>query len=204
MLRRKRALGGGRKPRGEFRGKSATLTTRIMPGTRKQLEHAAKQSTRSLSQEIEYRLVKSIEKDRDRARQPHVRALAEAVALIAQQVERATGKHWNEDSFTGQALQHAMQFLISHFAPHDAPVVPQNIEAAATLHIEGRDRTPATIGETEAGHVIAWIEAWNYRTLEVQAHRSITVVPEEWYAHEQLFRGLGSGWKRNQNKERPR
>ena len=31
-MAKKRAPGAGRKPRGEFKGKSATLTTRITPG----------------------------------------------------------------------------------------------------------------------------------------------------------------------------
>jgi hypothetical protein len=43
----KRAPGAGRKPRGEFRGKTATLTTRITPKTRAALERASRNSGRS-------------------------------------------------------------------------------------------------------------------------------------------------------------
>jgi hypothetical protein len=53
MKKRKRAFGGGRKPLGEFKGKTTTLTTRITPQTKAALERRAKQHGRSLSQEIE-------------------------------------------------------------------------------------------------------------------------------------------------------
>jgi predicted HicB family RNase H-like nuclease len=52
----KRAPGGGRKPQGEFKGKASMLCTRITPETRMALEMAAKESGRSLSQEVEIRL----------------------------------------------------------------------------------------------------------------------------------------------------
>jgi hypothetical protein len=54
--RRKRAPGAGRKPKGEFTGKSATITTRIRPDTRDALEKVARANRRSLSQEVEFRL----------------------------------------------------------------------------------------------------------------------------------------------------
>ena len=43
-MRRKRAPGAGRKPRGEFKNKSRTLTTRITAATREALERAAKKT----------------------------------------------------------------------------------------------------------------------------------------------------------------
>jgi hypothetical protein len=46
----------GPAPKGEFTGQSAVLSTRIRPETRAALEAAAKESGRSLSQEIEFRL----------------------------------------------------------------------------------------------------------------------------------------------------
>ena len=50
MAKRKRRPGGGRKPGGEFPGKSATFTTRIQPSTRRALEEAAKdRSDKSIS-----------------------------------------------------------------------------------------------------------------------------------------------------------
>src|SRR5262245_32519160 len=100
----KRAPGAGRKPRGEFKGKTETLTTRITPQTRAELERAAKKSRRSLSQEVEHRLDYSIRRDYEHNRDRHVRGLAEAIAILAHWVERATQKRWIDDSFTAEAL----------------------------------------------------------------------------------------------------
>jgi hypothetical protein len=92
-MARKRAPGAGRKPRGEFKGKSATLTTRITPETRAAMESAAQKSGRSLSQEVERRLIDSVRNERNR--RSDVRALNEAIAIVAEKVEIATGKQWN-------------------------------------------------------------------------------------------------------------
>ena len=53
----------GAKPRGPFEDRRKTFTTRITAETRAQLDAAAAHSGRSLSQEIELRLVLSFERD---------------------------------------------------------------------------------------------------------------------------------------------
>jgi hypothetical protein len=58
---RKRAPGGGRKPNGPLRHKTATLTTRITEGTRAALVAAAERGGRSLSQEVELRLIATLD-----------------------------------------------------------------------------------------------------------------------------------------------
>ena len=73
----KRAPGAGRKPRGEFIGKTRGRSRQDHAAKREALERAAQESGRSLSQEIEHRLDVSIKRDRDMARR-HVRAFAEA------------------------------------------------------------------------------------------------------------------------------
>jgi hypothetical protein len=55
-MKRKRAPGGGRKPKGPIKGKSAALSTRITPELRQLLDDAAEEAGRSLSQEVELRL----------------------------------------------------------------------------------------------------------------------------------------------------
>jgi hypothetical protein len=166
------------------------------------LERAASKNDRSLSQEVESRLDLSIRKDRNTGRKRHVRALGEAIMLVAQCVERATEKHWNEDAFTGEALRRAVESLISHFAPRRTPVMPASIrEAAAKRPEQTRDayRSSTGVGVTEAGQVISWIESWNFRTIDeverINRSTAGSYFPEDWYAHEQLFRELGSGWK---------
>jgi hypothetical protein len=53
----------GPTPRGEYAGKSSVFSTRIRPDLRKKLEQGAKQSGRSLSQEVEHRLRRSFVED---------------------------------------------------------------------------------------------------------------------------------------------
>jgi len=196
QLAKKRAPGAGRKPRGEFKGKSATLTTRITPETRAAMERAAQKSHLSLSQEVERRLVDSVRKDRNRS--SDVRALAEAVAIVAEKVEIATGKHWLQDAFTGEALRRGIEVLVRHFAPHGAQVIPPKVEEAATRALpeaSERDCNPTRIGENEAFKVITMIEFfWGQDRNYLQR----VVRSDELYRYLQILRDLGSGAERTQ------
>ena len=206
---RKRAPGAGRRPQGEFHGKSETLATRILPSTRAALDRAAKKNKRSLSQEVEYRLRLSIRSGDRKNRGIHIRALGEAVMLVAQFVEHATEKRWNEDAFTGEALRRGIEFLIRHFAARGNPITPPTVEkVVANWPWAESYRSAAGLGETESGRVIALIESWAFRSLEelVEGVRTMPGlhVPYEWYAHADLLRDLGSGWERARSFERER
>jgi len=177
-LAKKRAPGAGRKPRGEFKGKSATLTTRITPKTRTAMERAAQKSGRSLSQEVERRLNDSVRNERNR--RSDVRALAEAIAIVAEKVEIATGKHWLQDASTGEELRRGIDVLVRHFAPHGARVIPP------------KDRRPTSVGESEALKVITMIEyfwGWDKNQLK-------PVMSDELRRYLQILRHLGSGGER--------
>jgi hypothetical protein len=169
------------------------LTTRITPETRAAMERAAQKSGHSLSQEVERRLDESLRKDRNR--RSDLRALAEAVAMVAEKVEIATGKNWLQDAFTGEALRHACEVLVRHFAPHGARVIPPNVEEAAARVLpeaSERDRTPSRVGEMEAFKVITMIEhfgGWNTHSM---------VMSDELYRYMQILRDLGSGAERTQ------
>ena len=190
-MTKKRAPGAGRKPGGEFKGKSAMLTTRITPETRAAMERAAKKSGRSLSQEVERRLNDSVLNDRNR--RSDVRALAEAMAIVTEKVELATGKNWLQDAFTGEALRHGIEVLVRHFAPH-GPRAP-NIEGAegrVLAEASERDRSPNRVGEIEAFKVITMIEhfgGWDTQRL---------VMSDELYRYLRILRDLGSGAERTQ------
>src|SRR5215470_5538220 len=96
----KRASGGGRKPQGGLTGKVETFTTRITAETKFALEQAAAQSGRSVSSEAEHRLRNSLHKPSG-AMASHNVALAHAIALLAERIERETKGNWRRDSFTG-------------------------------------------------------------------------------------------------------
>ena len=183
-MAKNRAPGAGRKPRGEFKGKSATLTTRITAETRAAMERAAQKSRRSLSQEVERRLNDSVLNDRNR--RSDVRALVEAIAIVAEKVEKATGKHWLQDASTGEELRRGIDVLVRHFAPHGArpKVLPEASE---------RDRSPTSVGESEALKVITMIEylyGWDKNYLQR------LVVSDELYRYLHILRDLGSGGER--------
>jgi hypothetical protein len=206
-----RAPGAGRKPRGEYPGKTETLTTRIRPETRKGLECAAAKHERSLSQEVETGLrfyLSALKLDRGR----HIRALGEIVALLAQRIESKTGEHWNKDVFTGEALRRGIDVLVSHFAPGGTPVTPTRVkEAAAKMVGDAGEayRSPIGLGETEAGHVMAWVEISNLRDFQeigmvdaelrkkggVYEGTEDSRFPDAWYLHQQLFADLKPGGK---------
>jgi hypothetical protein len=160
-MARKRAVGGGRKPKGDISGKSAAFATRITPATRRWLEAEAKKNRLSLSQAAERVLIREMRRASDAKR--HNRALAQGIARLAESTERDTGKGWLDDPFTGQALRYAIEAYVFHFAPTaDKPfAIPSMIDEASRKmlpEIAARYRTPAGFGHMVATHLITEIE----------------------------------------------
>jgi hypothetical protein len=146
---------------GPFKGKSATITTRIMPSTRVHLEEAAAASGRSLSQEIELRLRHSVQPDDKRAR--HIKAAGELIRLAVEEVERLTGVIWLKDWFTAEVLRHAIDQVLSHFSPQPdgERTVPARIEKLASVMPDDTGeiyKRPVSLGLMEATRLIALIE----------------------------------------------
>jgi hypothetical protein len=133
MRARQRKPGAGRKPKGEFPGKSSTLTTRLTPATRAGLEREATRSGRSLSQEVERRLVQSLEAPSAIAKRAfgndRNKALAVLVAKLATQIELLTGKSWRADRFTFEAVARGMPVLLQWLAPPGESTVPEQVTA---------------------------------------------------------------------------
>ncbi|MER9840158.1 hypothetical protein NKJ59_02710 [Mesorhizobium australicum] len=129
MTKAKRAPGGGRKPQGEFTGKSAAFSTRITPDLREALEKEAATTGKSMSQIVERRLRESFDKPRMQRElsDKRVKAFALMSARLASSIETATGKKWNEDRFTGEALKIAIATVMSRIAPEGEIVVPDAI-----------------------------------------------------------------------------
>jgi predicted transcriptional regulator len=190
-----RAPGGGRKPRGEFRGNTKILTVRVRPELRTALERLAKRHRRSLSQEIQRGLDDWI--GRHTKPKPHIGALTHAVALLAEAVERTTGKRWHEDAFTGEAVRHGVERLVFHFAPAPdgtMPVPPRVEEAAMRMPPPMRDRarTAADVGTSQAGMIITLIE-----NAPASDKPPLGLAFPDEQGFWQILRDLGSGWKRN-------
>jgi hypothetical protein len=195
-MAQKRAPGGGRKPVGEFKGKTATLTTRITPQLRTALERRANKNRRSLSQEIERCLRDAVWQDRA---EPHIAGLAHAITLLSQAIERATQKRWLEDPFTGEAVHHGIKTLLLHFGPQGTPLVPSSVQTASArmpTQLADSYRTPTGLGEMETFNLITQIE-----TTPKPHNKSSPKIhyPDEWYTYWQIRGDIGatSAAKRN-------
>jgi hypothetical protein len=159
MAKRKRAAGGGAKPKGPFKGKSMTLTTRITPETREELERTAAEKGRSLSQEVEYRLRSFAGQSR---KAPHIRSLADAVSLIASRIEQRTGRRFLDDPFTASAVRHLISGFLSRISPASTgttPIPPDIEKYAAKMPSLGQAvKSPVALAELEAEALIYDIE----------------------------------------------
>ena len=193
-MARKELARGGRRPRGEYRGNSKILTVRVRPELRIALERAAKKHHRSLSQEMQRGLDAWVGRYNDP--KLHIGALATAITLLVEGIERRTGKHWHKDVLTGEALRHGIDLLIFHFAPTRqdgmSMSIPLRFEEAKEMPPDIRGA--ADLGTSEAGMVITLIEnapALNKPPLGL----AFTDERGLW----QILRDLGSGWERNRD-----
>jgi hypothetical protein len=188
-MARKPVPGAGRPPRGEYTGKSATITTRVKPDTRLALEDAARANRRSLSQEIERRLRESLSSAERQA--GHIRVIGELAKIATERIEEVTGKDWLSDPFTAEAVRHTVDTVLAHFAPprqasHTVPDRLERLAAAMPSEMAEAYRRPIALGLMQATGITAWIES---------AYR--IEPPNEWsdpfdpiFFRQQLFRDL--------------
>ncbi|RWI90534.1 MAG: hypothetical protein EOR22_23615 [Mesorhizobium sp.] len=143
MAKATRAPGGGRKPKGEFAGKSAAFSTRITQELRAALDKESEATGKSISQIVERRLRESYDKTRAQRElaDQRIRAMALMTARLATSVEAATGKKWNEDRFTAEALSSAISTALSRIMPEGEIVVPDAIRDRMQSH-EARLKKP--------------------------------------------------------------
>ncbi len=157
-MSRKRAAGAGRKPKGEYRGKSAVFSTRITPDLRRDLEKASKKSGRSLSQEIERRLKDSFRIQK--ARDPAVAALCYLIGEIA---IRACGD-WKNAPWHFQAFRTALNGLLDFLAPTGPVEVPTELLSAFPGMVDADPKlvewfkTPQSFGSLIATTLVAQLE----------------------------------------------
>ena len=163
MIQRKKRSRRGRPPSGDFPGKSATFTTRIQPSTRRALEAAAKaRSDKSISAAAE-RILKSVLLWQ--SGEPRNNALAAALVLLAENIERDTKKSWRDDPWVGFALANGVEHLVRYFAPapvsEGMPPTPPAVEqAAAKMHRDDAEHFCkfAGFGRMQAQFLIREIE----------------------------------------------
>jgi hypothetical protein len=180
----KRKPGGGRKPRGEYSGKSAVFSTRITPETRSKLEEAATKSGRSLSQEVERRLEDSF--GIQRAGDPYIRALAYLMEQVAIMIP-APGEV-RSDPYKFVAFKTAVASLFEKLMPSGEVVVPP-LEGVAGEMREVM-QTPEGLGAVTAA--IVWAQLGSTPELPAALLAEVNAPAGSWlYAFPHARRDLG-------------
>ena len=138
MAKRKRAPGGGMKPRGEFSALSSPLSIRMPDAMRAELE--ASRGRRSLSQELLRRLQKSFNQDRERSRDPALRALCFLIGELAESTTSlgpirhpSTVQLWRSDPFLFRAFKLAVGKLLDALEPAGEMKSPVTKETAERI-----------------------------------------------------------------------
>jgi hypothetical protein len=146
MVKRRRP-GGGRKPIGDV-AKSEAFTTRLEPRTRRALEEAARAKDKSISWMAERLLKAGLEKPPG---EPHNQSLGIAIAALAEDIERKTGRSWQQDAFTAQALRDGIETLLLQLAKQGRVTVPPALEREAAnvpAELAERIRNAVSFGQT--------------------------------------------------------
>ena len=136
---------GGRKPKGEFKGKSSVFSTRITPTTRAALEREAQRSGRSLSQEVERRLEWSLGPPKQT--DSYLRALL----FLMEQVTKTFGPGWNANAWKRQAFRAAAIALLDRLIPASDEKIPEDVRPLSELDLpEGMAESAAVRGRFAA------------------------------------------------------
>ena len=118
-MARKRAPGGGRKPKGPTPMRSQ-LTVRMPDDLRAELEMAAQKRGRNLTDELIGRLRRSFSREREERRDPAMRALCHLISEMGRRNLR-TGRSkkpaWHRDRFTFRAFKLALAQMLDALEP---------------------------------------------------------------------------------------
>jgi hypothetical protein len=169
MTPRKRAPGGGRKPKGPAPMRSQ-LTIRIPEDTRTQLEAAARRNRKTLSDELLWRLRSSFSRERDERRDPAMRGLCHLIAELAHHVvgihaaegiSRYEVWDWRSDAFFYRAFKVAVIRLLDALEP-TGPIKAHDIVVAKGIELDsftkryiGTFKRPETRAEQAVDFILA-------------------------------------------------
>jgi hypothetical protein len=169
VAKRKRAKGGGRKPKGEFSELTSPLSIRMPQVLRGELERAARESGKSVSQELLRRLSDTFYRDKEKARDPAMRALCFLIAEAARQAvgipvsDRLKSKNalnWRNNPFFFRAFKIAVGNLLDALEPKGSVEAPK-----LSFHLKP---TTAKDGTALGGAVNDFIQS--YETPEARGH----------------------------------
>jgi hypothetical protein len=173
-MKMRRAPGAGRKAQGRFRGKDATLTIWMDNRLWAQLDNAAEKNKRTLDQEIEQHLKQGVRRDR-------IPLELAKLAKDIEEIERATGKNWEDDSVTAATLCNNIELWIP------------TPDGAAQLSAKDNEAA-AEVGNTEAARLMCSIEAAPDADLLKAAAKIPSGLrpPDEWHYFRDILEDIGT------------
>lgn len=139
--KKKRAPGGGRKPKGDFSQLVKALTIRMPADMRKQLDVAASHSGRSVTQELLGRVRSSFYRDREKYPDRAIRALGFLIEKLSRDVIGSWDSDgrplydWRSDRFFFRALKTAVASLFDALEP-DGEMRPPPVKNVAEQNFD--------------------------------------------------------------------
>jgi Arc-like DNA binding domain len=151
-MKRKRAPGGGRKPKGAFSGLTSPLSIRMPPEMRKELESAAKKKGWSLTQELLWRLRVSLSKEQETRRDPATRAVCHLISEMGDKIHKRIPLEWRRNPFLFRAFKIGVANLLDELEPPGEIQSPidRNTLTESTYWLTELYRTPETIANDAA------------------------------------------------------
>lgn len=174
--KRKRAPGGGRKPKGEFSNLTSPLSIRMPADIRDQLRKAAAQNGRSASQELLGRLKKSLDYETHKERDRAMRALCFLISELAVVVtgwsdsKNRPAANWRTDPFFFHAFSLAVAHVLNAIAPKGKIKNPQWIrergDAVLSYGLPETLSSPEVRGKFAADVVLQWLHVARFEDVE--------------------------------------
>jgi len=199
---RRRASGAGRKPLNPEDRNSAALNIRVRPDVRRALLRLAakRERNRYLSREIQEALDSWIE--RLHSRPPHIEALSSLAVSLGFSAESFTGKHWNDDLFTAQAIVAALNQVMTFRDLGGVAKKPSNYIVKKPSSYKKPflwiTDSPKALGDTLAFSLIMMVGTAGARSEEFAAYlKTTTQAGDDAVAavltnYKRMFRGIGS------------
>ncbi|MEZ5821640.1 MAG: hypothetical protein R3D82_12630 [Xanthobacteraceae bacterium] len=172
VSKRRRAKGGGRKAAGPFTDLTSPFSVRMPKSLREELERVAQASGKNPSQELLVRLSRTFSEDREKAREPDIRALcflvaeaARSVGLpVADQLRSTKSLSWRNNPFFFRAFKIAVCQLLDALEPKGAIEAPeikwrvkptsQQANTGALDDLINSFETPEARGRYAAGYIL--------------------------------------------------
>ena len=169
MAAKKRAPGAGRKPKGEFSQLTSLFAVRMPQDLRKQIEQAADESHRSVSQEVIKRLNDSFDTGRNKGRDQTTRAICFLISEIASRLGKAAlPDGWHSNPFVFRAFKIAVTQLLDALEPSGEMRSPPILSAFEELD---KTKGNSRFDRMQRGIARQWIKTW--RTPRIAAKTTV-------------------------------